>query len=90
MIQWGGSDYSMNVGKAGQRASDEIMEVEKHVIAQALKKGIQPRAEIGTPDQAEFYLDLGVKHFCIGTDLMILYQWAKENGKALRDVVAGK
>lgn len=87
MIQWGGADYSMNIGKAGQRNSPEIKETEKWVIETALKKGIQPRAEIGTPEQAKWYLDLGVRHFSIGTDLFILYQWLKDNGKALRDLV---
>ena len=29
MIQWGGSDYSMSVGRAGQRGSSEIKAVER-------------------------------------------------------------
>ena len=32
MIQWGGSDYSMSVGRAGQRGSTEIKAVERKVI----------------------------------------------------------
>ncbi len=89
MIQWGGADYSMNVGRAGQRQSPEIKAVEEHVIKTAIKMGIPPRAEINSPDQAKYYLDLGVRHFCIGTDLFILYQWLKENGTELRKVVEG-
>jgi 4-hydroxy-2-oxoheptanedioate aldolase len=87
MIQWGGSDYSMSVGKAGQRQSAEIKEIEKYVFQTAIKMGVPPRAEIGTPAQAEYYLEMGVRHFCIGTDLFILYQWLKENGDALRKLV---
>ncbi len=87
MIQWGGADYTMNINKAGQRGSDEIREVEKYVIQTALKKGVQPRAEIGSPEDAEFYLDLGVRHFCIGTDIAVLFQWFKNNGEALRRLV---
>jgi 4-hydroxy-2-oxoheptanedioate aldolase len=87
MIQWGGADYSMNIGKAGQRNNPEIKATEKWVIETALKKGVQPRAEIGSPEQAKWYLDLGVRHFSIGTDIHILYQWLKDNGKALREVV---
>ncbi|MEZ4866837.1 MAG: aldolase/citrate lyase family protein [Caldilineaceae bacterium] len=90
MVQWGGSDYSMNVGKAGQRNSDEIRAVEKYVIETSLKMGVQPRAEIGSPADAEYYLDLGVRHFSIGTDLSILYQWFKSNGTALRKLVEGE
>lgn len=89
MIQWGGADYSMSVGRAGQRRSPEIMAIEKRVIETALKMGVQPRAEINTPDEAKYYLDLGVRHFCIGTDIFILYQWLKENGEALRKAVEG-
>lgn len=87
MVQWGGADYSMNVGKAGQRNSPEIKEVEKYVIETCLKHGVQPRAEIGKPEDAEFYLNLGVRHFSIGTDITILYQWLKDNGKALQEIV---
>ena len=87
MIQWGGADYSMNVDKAGQRGSAEIREVEEYVIKTALKHGIHPRAEIGTPQDADYYLNLGVRHFCIGTDIAILFQWFKNNGEALRRLV---
>lgn len=87
MIQWGGSDYSMNIGRAGERESDEVLAVEKHVIETSLKMGVQPRAEIGKPEDAERYLEMGVKHFSIGTDFAILYQWFKSNGEALRKIV---
>jgi 2-keto-3-deoxy-L-rhamnonate aldolase RhmA len=87
MVQWGGADYSMNVGKAGQRNSAEIREVEKYVIETCLKHGIQPRAEIGKPQDAEYYLNMGVRHFSLGTDISILYQWLKDNGQAMQDIV---
>jgi len=87
MIQWGGSDYSMSVGMAGQRSSPEIKAVEKKVIETSLKMGVPPRAEINTADQAKFYLDLGVRHFCIGTDVNILFNWWKEQGDDLRKAV---
>jgi len=89
MIQWGGSDYSMNIGRPGERNSDEVLAVEKHVIETSLKMGVHPRAEIGSPDEAERYLEMGVKHFSIGTDIGILFQWFKSNGEALRKVVEG-
>lgn len=89
MIQWGGADYSMSVGKAGQRRSPEIKAAEKRVFETAIKMGVPPRAEINSPDDAKYYRDLGVKHFCIGTDISILHQWWKENGEGLRKVVEG-
>ncbi|MFN8445422.1 MAG: aldolase/citrate lyase family protein [Caldilineaceae bacterium] len=87
MIQWGGADYSMSVGMAGRRSSPEIVATEKYVIETAIKMGIPPRAEISTPDEARYYMDLGVRHFCIGTDLGILFQWWKDNGSDLRKLV---
>jgi 4-hydroxy-2-oxoheptanedioate aldolase len=86
-IQWGGSDYSMSVGKAGQRGSAEIKAVEKQVIETALKMGVPPRAEINSADQAKAYLDMGVRHFCIGTDVNILFDWWKGQGDNLRKAV---
>ena len=87
MIQWGGSDYSMSVGRAGQRGSAEIKAVERKVIETSLKMGVPPRAEINTADQAKYYLDMGVRHFCIGTDVNILFDWWKEHGDSVRKAV---
>lgn len=87
MIQWGGSDYSMSVGKAGQRSSPEIKAVERQVIETSIEMGVPPRAEINTADQAKYYLDMGVRHFCIGTDVNILFNWWKEHGDDLRKAV---
>jgi 2-keto-3-deoxy-L-rhamnonate aldolase RhmA len=89
MIQWGGSDFSMNIGKAGRRRDPEVKAIEKYVIETSLKAGVHPRAEIGSPDEAKYYLDLGVRHFSIGTDLFILHQWLKEKGDELRKVIEG-
>jgi len=84
MIQWGPADYSMNIGKAGERRDPEVLDAERRVIAAALKAGVQPRVEIHHPEQARDYLDLGVRHFNLGVDLTILYDWWQANGAALR------
>jgi 2-keto-3-deoxy-L-rhamnonate aldolase RhmA len=89
MIQWGGSDYSMSVGRAGQRNSPEIKAVERQVIETALNLGVPPRAEVHTADQAKYYLDLGVRHFCIGTDITILFNWWQAQGDDLRKAIEG-
>lgn len=88
MIQWGASDYTMSIGRPGERTLPEVKAVERQVIETALKMGIQPRAEIGSADQARYYLDLGVRHFCIGTDISILYNWWRVNGEELRKVIS--
>ena len=89
MVQWGPADYSMNIGKAGQRGAPEVREAEYTVTKKALEMGIHPRIEIGTPDQARRYLDMGVRHFCMNTDLVILYSWLKENGDEMRKALEG-
>ena len=89
MLQWGPADYSMSVGKPGERNDPEIKATERRVIAAALKAGILPRAEIHHPDQARYYLDLGVRHFNLGVDLTILFEWWKSNGDILRKIVGG-
>ncbi len=60
---------------------------DKHAIETSLKMGIAPRAELGNAKGAKRYLDMGVKHFCVGTDVSILMQWFREEGKAMRDVL---
>ena len=51
--------------------------------------GVQPRAEIGSPDDAKEYLDMGVRHFNMAVDISILYSFWQNNGEALRKVVEG-
>ncbi len=89
MIVFGGNDYSMSIGKPGQARDPAIQKVRDDVFKKALEMGVQPRAEIGSPDQAQQYLDMGVRHFAIGTDLIVLYQWLKSNVGGLRDLVEG-
>ncbi|UCF93303.1 MAG: hypothetical protein JSW39_03845 [Desulfobacterales bacterium] len=88
MIQWGPADYAMSIGRAGERRAPEVKAAERRVFETALKMGVAARAEIDSVDQAKYYLDLGVRHFCIGTELSILFQWWKQNGDNLRKVIA--
>ncbi len=89
MVQWGGSDYSMGMGRAGERSSPEMKRIERRVFETSLKMGVPPRAEINSADQAKEYLDMGVRHFCIGTDINILHQWWKAHGDNLRKALDG-
>ena len=88
MIQWGPSDYSMSVGRPGEKNSPEIKAIERKVFEAAAKCGIPARAEIASVDQAKYYLDMGVRHFNIGTDLNVLFNWWKTNGDSLRKVIS--
>ena len=88
MVQWGPSDYSMSIGRPGERAAPEVKAAARKVFETALKMGVQPRAEIGSVDQAKAYLDMGVRHFSMGTDLSVLYGWWRKNGDELRKVIS--
>ena len=84
MIQWGAADYTISAGRPGQWFSPETRAVERRVFETAIKMGVPPRCEIGSPDDAKRYLDMGVRHFCIGTDLMVWFDWCKMSGEAMR------
>jgi 4-hydroxy-2-oxoheptanedioate aldolase len=87
MIQFGPGDYSMSIGVPGQFSHPKVREAEKYVIETALAMGIHPRAEIDHPSQAERYLEMGVRHFCIGNDMQILYDWYKSSGKGMAELL---
>jgi len=85
MIQWGPGDYTVSIGKPGARFDPETKAVERKVIEAALRRGIPARAEIVAPEDAQYYLDLGVRHFNLNVDLWILLNWWTVNGKTLRE-----
>jgi 4-hydroxy-2-oxoheptanedioate aldolase len=87
MVVFGGNDYSMSIGKPGGARDPEVRKVMQHVFETAMSMGIQPRAEISSPEQAKPFLDMGVRHFAIGTDLFILYRWIQENGAMMREML---
>ena len=87
MVQFGPGDYSMSIGRVGDRKHPDVVEAERHMIATALKMGVTPRAEIAGPADSEYYLKQGVRHFCMQTDTIILYNWYQSNGSALREIL---
>ncbi len=87
MVQFGPSDYSMNTGNVGDPAAAEVKEAELHTIKTALKMGVHPRAELSNPEDALPYLELGVRHFNLGSELSILRKYWAVGGKALREIV---
>ena len=85
MIQFGPSDFSMNSGFNLASYKAERKEAEETCIRVALENGVQPRCEINLPEEAEYYLSLGVRHFCLGDQVKILRDWWKTNGTKLRE-----
>jgi 4-hydroxy-2-oxoheptanedioate aldolase len=87
MVQFGPADYSMSIGLAGQFDHPRVREAEKYIIETAQKMGVEPRAEVSHPDQARRYLDLGVKHFCMGNDVNVLFDWFREQGAGMLELL---
>ena len=87
MVQFGPADYSMSIGLTGQFTHPRVKEAERHVIETALKMGIAPRAEINNPAQTKEYLDMGVKHFCVGSDVKILFDWFQDVGGQFNEIL---
>jgi len=89
MIQWGGSDFSVNTGHPGEASHPEVLEAKKRTFMTAIKMGVPPRAEIGSADQVKEYLDMGVRHFSVGTDLGILFNFWKREGELILKALGG-
>src|SRR6476469_2189223 len=87
MVQFGASDYSMSLGLTGQRNHPDVKRAERKTIETALKMGLHPRVELADIKQAAPYLEMGVKHFCIGWDVRILHEWWRVNGEGMRGML---
>ena len=87
MIQWGPADYAMSIGRPGGWYDDDVRQVEREVLAKCLAAGIPARAEITDPADAAYYMDQGVRDFCIGTDINILYAWLEARGGQLAEIL---
>lgn len=84
MAQWGPADYGLSKGNPKLMFEDSIRPAEEMVISKCLEHHISPRIEIAEIDQAKRYIDLGVRHFCIGWDRFILQTGLSKLGEGLR------
>ena len=84
MTQWGPADYSLTRGKLGKMDAEEMRAAEELVIKKSLEYGIHTRAEIREPEDAKRYIDLGVRHFCLGWDRFIYQTNLTKIGEGLR------
>jgi 2-keto-3-deoxy-L-rhamnonate aldolase RhmA len=82
MVQFGPSDFSLSSGWNKVEHAEDCKKVERKVIETALRHGVQPRCEIMTPEAAQYYIDLGVRHFALGDQISKLREfWMQEGGK---------
>ena len=70
-------------------STDAIKPFEQLVIEKSLEYGLRPRIEIGSVGQAQAYIDVGVKDFCIGWDRFILRGALAELGEGLGRLLNG-
>lgn len=86
MVQFGPNDYSVSVGKPGGGRDPEVQDAQKRMIEMALKAGVHPRVELGSLEQAQPWIDMGVRHFCVGWDLGTIFGWCKQQGALMEEL----
>lgn len=84
MTQWGPADFGFSRGQPQLMHTAEILPFEEQVIKKSIEYGVPPRIEIGSLEQADRYIDLGVRHFCIGWDRFIYQAKLTELGEGMR------
>lgn len=87
MVQFGPADYSISIGKPGQVQDPEVQDAHKLMIESALKKGVHPRVEIGSYEQAEPFVKMGVRHFCIGWDTTVMAMWCRQQAEGMKKLL---
>jgi 2-keto-3-deoxy-L-rhamnonate aldolase RhmA len=87
MTQWGPADFGLSRGQPHLMGTPEIQPFEERVVATSLAYGVQPRIEIAEVEQAKRYVELGVRHFCIGWDRFIYKAGLLRIGEGMRRLV---
>jgi len=87
MTQWGPADFGFSRGQPGLMGTPDIRPFEELVIKKSLEYGIRPRIEIGAVEQAQRYVDLGVRDFCVGWDRFILRAGLAGLGEGMKKLV---
>jgi len=87
MTQWGPADFGLSRGQPQLMSTPEILPFEELVIERSLAHGVQPRIEIAEVEEAERYIQLGVRHFCIGWDRFIYQAGLLRIGEGMRRLV---
>lgn len=87
MTQWGPADFGISRGDPGLMHTPGIRPFEELVIRKSIEFGVQPRIEIGEVEQAKRYVQLGVRHFCIGWDRFIYRTALARLGEGMRKLV---
>lgn len=87
MVQFGPNDYAVSIGKILPGRDPEVDKIQEEMIRMALKKGVAARVEINNYEAAKPFIEMGVRHFCMGNDTTVISQWCKQQGPALRKMI---
>lgn len=95
MIQFGPTDYGLSLrtpGKPFVRADyiEKINADRDKAHQMAIDAGVKPRAEAGDAEQCQYFIERGVRDFCIGWEKSIIANWCRQNGGTLRKMLADK
>jgi 2-keto-3-deoxy-L-rhamnonate aldolase RhmA len=88
MLHFGPCDYTLTVGMVGKKSGPEMKKKHKEIFEKAIKKGVRPRVIINSFEDAQEYLDIGVRDFCVGSDLGNLYRWCVSHGGKMRELLS--
>ena len=69
-------------------AAEEAKAAERKMIEVALKHGVQPRCEIPNAEAAQYYIDLGVRHFCVGDQVNALKGFWNTQGPKMKEIAS--
>lgn len=93
MVQFGPWDYGLSLGLGCEPTTpwglndSKVKEAELETIKTALRMDKHPRVEMQTLDGIESYVELGVRDFSVGIDVLTLYNYWKEKGEELRNLM---
>jgi 2-keto-3-deoxy-L-rhamnonate aldolase RhmA len=92
MIQFGSVDYGLSLRTPGKPfrlddLNDRIQADFNRVNEMAISAGIRPRVETGDAESCQYFLDRGIRDFCIGWDIETIRRWCMINGKRLGEML---
>jgi 4-hydroxy-2-oxoheptanedioate aldolase len=87
MVQFGPNDYSVTLGTPGVE-TPKVKKAHMDMIKMALRKGVAPRVEILSSDEAKPFIEVGVRHFCMGWDTMVISRWCQQEAGGLRKLLS--
>lgn len=92
MVQFGSVDYGLSLRTPGKPFKlddfdDRLQADLDKVNEMAISAGIRPRVETDDVESCQYFLDRGVRDFCIGWDTETVRQWCVVNGKKLMEML---